>query len=358
MDTATHLLRRGLEVAIGDGEGHERKMPVWGALLLGATFVFFFVALFTINYTFGHILPALLMIESPQEAIVFEPLATEDPDSTINKDPEQVVARPPYITSSFRQTVKHLGGFSGRFRGFWVFVANAFLVQWIANMLIFIPFVPRGVAAVVGSVIMALLPLTWTHIVISEASPKFWFRRIPSLKMWRKVAVPTAVLAVAQQITALVPLELAIIAGLTKDAKYTAQLSPHEQTMLALEGFGIAALSIVLSFLFVLPASVTLTRVQASLLPDTEETIVPFDRSFGGKVIPEIVGGSGVLGMLDAWKSFDWSSRLRLIKAYAKVYALTIVTTIVFTIVLTGEMFLIAGKDWASVLPGDGHKDL
>jgi hypothetical protein len=239
-----------------------------------------------------------------------------------------------------------------------VFVVNAIVVQWIANMLIFIPFVPRGVAAVIGAVIMALLPLTWTHIVISEPSPKFWFRRIPSLKMWRKVAVPTAVLAVAEQITALVPLKLAIIAGLTKDARYTAQLSPHDQTMLALAGFGIAALSITLSFLFVLPASVTLTRVQASLLPDTEETIVPFDRSFGGKVIPEIVGGSGVLSMLDAWKSFDWSSRMRLIKAYVKVYALTFVTTMVFTLCLVGEMFLIAGTDWASVLPGKGHKDL
>ncbi|KAE9364080.1 hypothetical protein N431DRAFT_432173 [Stipitochalara longipes BDJ] len=333
-------------------------MPIWGALLLGATFIFFFVVLFTINYTFGRVLPTLLMIESPQEAIVFEPLATEDPDSTINKDPEQAAVRPAYITSSFRQTIKHLGGLSGRFRGFWVFFANAVLVQWIANMLIFVPFIPRGVANVIGVVILALLPLTWTQIVISEPSPKFWFRRIPSVKTWKKVAVPTAVLAVAEQITALVPLKLAIIAGLTKDAKYTAQLSPHAQTMLALSGFGIVALSIVLSFLLVLPASVTLTRVQASLLPDTEETIVPFDRSFGGKVIPEIVGGSGVLGMLDAWKSFDWSSRLRLIKAYAKVYALTIVTTFVFTIVLVGEMFLIAGKDWASVLPGDGNKDL
>lgn len=357
MEAATHLLRRGFEVAVADNEGEPSQMPIWGALLLGVTFIFFVVVLFTINYTFGHILPTLLMIESPQEAIIFEPLATEDPDSTI-KDPEQAAARPPYITSSFRQTIKHLGGVSGRFRGFWVFVANALIVQWIANMLIFIPFVPRGVATVIGSVIVALLPLTWTHIVISEPSPKFWFRRIPSVKMWRKVAVPTAVLAVAEQITALVPLKLAIVAGLNKDAKYTAQLSPRAQAMLALEGFGIAALSIALSFLFVLPASVTLTRVQASLLPDTEETIVPFDRSFGGKVIPEIVGGSGVLSMLDAWTSFDWSSRLRLVKAYAKVYALTFLATMLFSICLVGEMFLIAGKDWASVLPGKGHKDL
>jgi hypothetical protein len=314
-----------------------------------------------ISYTFGHLLTTLLIIESPQEAIVFEPLATEDPDSTINKDPEQP-AKPAYITSSFRKTVKHLqsvGGFRGRFRGFAIFVVNAILVQWITNMLIFIPFVPRGVAGVIGAVILAQFPLAWTQIVISEPSPKTWFRRLPSAKVWRKVAIPTAVLAVAEQITALVPLKLALIAGLlNKDAKALAQLSPHDQTIMSLKGFGIMILSIVLCFLLVLPAKATLTRVQASLLPDTEETIVPFDRSFGGKVIPEIVGGNGVVSMLDAWKTFDWSSRIRLVKAYAKIYLLTFAVTFFFTICLMAEMFLIAGKDWASVLPGDGNKDL
>jgi hypothetical protein len=40
------------------------------------------------------------------------------------------------------------------------------------------------------------------------------------------------------------------------------------------------------------PADVTLTRVQASLLPDIEETIVPFDQTFCEKVVPEVIGGS------------------------------------------------------------------
>jgi len=360
MEAATHLLRRGFEATIGDTVGEPSKMPAWGVLLLATTTLIFAAITFTISYTFGRVLTTLLTIESPQEAITFEPLATEDPDSTINKDPEQP-ARPAYITSSFRRTVKHLqavGGFRGRFRGLAIFIVNAILVQWIAGMLVFIPFVPQGVAGVVAAVICAQLPLAWTQIVISEPSPKTWFRRIPSPKVWRKVAVPTAVLAVAQQITALVPLRLAVIAGLTQPAKKIAELSAHDQTMLSLKGFGIFGLSVVLGFLLVLPANVTLTRVQASLLPDTEETIVPFDRSFGGKVIPEIVGGSGVVSMLDAWKSFDWSSRIRLIKAYAKIYALTMLATFFFTICIVGEMFLIAGKDWASVLPGDGNKDL
>jgi hypothetical protein len=301
------------------------------------------------------------MIELPQEAIVFEPLATEDPDSTINKDPEEQASRPPYITASFRRTVKHLqsvGGFSARFRGFSIFVVNTFLVQWIASMLALIPFIPRAVAGVISAVICAQLSLGWTQIVISEPSPKTWFRRLPSAKLWRKVAIPTAVLAIAEQIAVLFPIYLAVLAGLSKQPQEISHLSPHERSMMTLKGFGIFALSVALSFLLVVPANVTLTRVQASLLPDNEETIVPFDRSFGGKVIPEIVGGSGVIGMLDAWKTFDWSSRIRLIKAYAKVFALQVAVTIVFIICLVSELFIIVGKDWSKIFPEDGSKDL
>ena len=376
MGVATHIFRRGFEVAMGDQDGPKQNMPAWGAALLAVTLLVFFGIEFTVSlldipswkrtnhqqitYTFGRILPTLLVIESPQEAIGFEPLATEDPDSTINKDPEQP-ARPGYLTSSFRRTIKHLkavGGVRGCFRGFAIFAMNGVLVAWLSMMLLSIPFVPAGVSGVIATVICAQFPLAWTHIVISEPSPRNWFRRFPSPKLWMKVAIPTAVLAIAEQINALVLLKLVGIAGLNRDAKTMAQLSPHEQAMMSLAGFGIVAVSVVLSFLLVLPADVTLTRVQASLLPDAEETIVPFDRSFGGKVIPEIVGGSGVLSMLDAWKSFDWSSRIRLVKAYAKIYALQILVSFFFGLCLAAEMFLIAGKDWASVLPGDGNKDL
>jgi len=363
MNAAGTLLRRGFEAAVGDKDGQSPpiNLPGWGVLMLGTTAAIFFGIMFMIEYTFGRVLPTLLMIESPQEAIGFEPLPTEDPDSTINKDPEDQASRPPYITASFRRTLKLLqsvGGFRGRFRGFSIFVVNAMLAQWIASILTFIPFVPRGVAGVIAAVILAQFSLAWTQIVISEPSPKTWFRRLPSAKTWRKVAIPTAVLAIAEQIAVLVPLYLAMVAGLTQDAKVIAHLSPHERTMMSLEGFGIFALGVVLSFLLVVPANVTLTRVQASLLPDTEETIVPFDRSFAGKVIPEIVGGSGAIGMLDAWKTFDWSSRIRLVKAYAKVFAIQTVVTILFAICLVSQLFIIVGKDLSKVFPDDDNKDL
>jgi hypothetical protein len=296
------------------------------------------------------------MVESP-EAIVFEPLTTEDPDSPINKttDPELLVVEQKPITSSFRTTIRHLrskGGFRARFRGISVFVVWVFLVQWVSGMLgIFLPFL---LAPVVANVLCAQLALAWTHIVISDPNPKPWFRRVPSIKTWKKVAGPTAVLSVAEQAAIVLPAYLTATFNLIGNPDDIANTTPAERWIMALKGFSVFAVSIVLACLVVIPANVTLTRVQASLLPDEVESVVPFDRSFGGKVIPEIVGGSGVIGMLDAWKTFDWNARVRLVKTYAKVFAMEFAIGMLVFVTLVAQITLIVGKDLKKIFPGDG----
>merc|ERR1712058_176813 len=336
MNVAGSLVRRGLDAHAEHGD--KIKIPTWGAVMLISTFIAFLFAMFMIEYTFGRLVPTLVMIESPQDTISFEPLPTEDPDSTINKDPEQP-SKPQLITSSIRRTVRHLGGFSSRFRGLSIFIVNTLAVQWIAGILSVLPIInllPRGFANIVALILCAQLSLTWTHIVISQPSPKTWFRRLAPLKMWKKVAIPTAIFALAEQVAVYIPIYMSILAGLVdKDAQQI----------------------VVLTFLVVIPANVTLTRVQASLLVDTEETIVPFDRSFGGKVVPEIVGGTGMIGMLDAWKTFDWAARIRLVKTYLKVIAMQIGVTFLFTMCIVSQLFIIAGKDWSKLIPEDGNKN-
>jgi len=331
-----------------------------GPVMLISTTVVYLFALFAIEYTFGRVIPTLVMIESPQDSISFEPLATEDPYSTINKDPEQT-SKPQPITSSFRRTLRHLGGFRARFRGLGIFIVNALAVQWIAGILSVLPLInllPRAFSNVVALVLCAQLSLTWTHIVISEPSPKTWFRRLAPVKMWKKVAIPTAVFALAEQTAVYIPIYMCILAGLVdKDAKQIVDSSPTQKTAMSFKAIGILVFGLLLTFLIVIPANVTLTRVQASLLVDTEETIVPFDRSFGGKVIPEIVGGSGMIGMLDAWKSFDWASLIRLVKTYLKVIGMQMAVTFFFTMCLISQLFIIAGKDWSKLVPEDGHKN-
>lgn len=292
------------------------------------------------------------MIESP-ETIVFEPLAADEPDAAINKpvtDPDLVQQQ--FITSSFRTTIRHLqskGGFRARFRGLSMALVYGFVLNLISRILNL--FVPFFLAPIIASVICAHLYLGWTHIVISDPNPKPWYRRIPSIKMWKKVAGPTAILAVAQQAAIALPMHLAATFNFIGKPDDFVNTTNGQRWIMVLEIFLVLALSLALALLVVIPAAVVLIRVQASLLPDELESIVPFDRSFGGKVNPEIVGGNGVIGMLDAWKTFDWNSRVRLVKAYAKVLSMQFALSVLFCLTLGVEIVLIVGKDLKKVFP-------
>jgi hypothetical protein len=314
-----------------------------------------------IEYTFGRIIPTLIMIESPAE-IAFEALPTDNTDGSLNKAPEVETVKPKPITSSFRSSIQLLqskGGFRARFRGISVFIVNSIAVQWVSKFLSAIPFVPAPVSLLGAMVICSNLSLLWTLIVISEPSPKLWFRRMPSLKMWKKVAIPTAHLALAEQIAIFVPFLVAMAMGITEeDPKKLADITAKHSGMMVLKCLAVMALAMILGVFLVIPANIALTRVQASLIPETEETIVPFDRSFNGKVIPEIVGGTGVIGMLDAWKTFDWAARIRVVKAYVKVFAMQMALTFTFIFVIFAQLFMIVGKDWKKLAPKEGAEKI
>ena len=93
------------------------------------------------------------------------------------------------------------------------------------------------------------------------------------------------------------------------------------------------------------------------MLPEEDESIVPFDRTFAGKVKPEILGGSGAVSMLDAWRSFDRSARIRLMKLYFKVFIVSIFTTIMFVMVVIGELRLTMGDEFKGMV-GKAHESL
>ena len=52
-----------------------------------------------------------------------------------------------------------------------------------------------------------------------------------------------------------------------------------------------------------------------------------------------------MVGMLDAWKTFGWGSRLRLVGLYAKIVAIQFTFTVGFLMVLVAEMRLILGGE-------------
>jgi hypothetical protein len=303
------------------------------------------------------------MVESPTAA-VFEPVASEDPDAPLNNklagsvEPELYLVKQAPITAKFRTAVRYLrerAGFWSRFRGISLWIVYHFLFARLSQF--FSVWVPMGIDAILAAVILARLRMGWTHIVISEPSKKYWFQRLPSWGSWKKIVLPTLVLTVCEQITLGLPIALWFAFGLGRfnDPQKIADLNNAECNILLLKGLAVIFLGFFSAVAIVVPAMVTLTRVQASLLPDEAETIVPFDRSFNGKVVPAVVGGSGAISMLEAWKTFDWNARVRLLKLYGKTILMQTAVIFLFAFVIVGQLHLIMGPElskYASWLKG------
>lgn len=315
------------------------------------------------------------MIESPIEA-VYLPLTADShhPDAPLNfdektklgaapgdqdQDQDLLIVKPQPITSSYNNALIHLRSQCGRlssWRGISAAIAHSMLVNNVATMAESI-FGHREFSFIVASILGAQLSLAWTHIVISSPSPKYWFQRLSPIGVFGKVVAPTALLAVTELLTVGMPAVLFRAWGLQAvldDPSIVRAMDCAGHRVLALKFVAVSVLGLFLAIGIMVPANVTLTRVQASLLSDAEETIVPFDRSFGGKVEPEAVGGKGVVGMLDAWKTFSGVSRLRLLNLYAQVFAAQTVIVMLGAVVVGAELFLIMGDDFQQFFAAAG----
>ena len=301
------------------------------------------------------------MIESPTATAftvdstddIDAPLLDQKPEDAKAIEPDLFLVKQKPITSSMRSAVKHLkarGGRLARFRGFHVALIYHIALSVGTNFMTSLfgsPFgsLTRPLAFIVVSVVLARLHMTWTHIVISNPSEKSWYRRIHSGSAIRNIIVPTAVSAIAQ-LSLCLPAFMLSMAGDMSQRPSDFGIAKNDARKFAWFQVAAAAIAfIVIIVLVVIPADVTLKRVQASMLPEEDEAIVPFDRTFGGKVVPQILGGSGAVSMFDAWKTFDRSARVRLLKLYAKIFLIQAVTTILFIIVVVGELRLIMGDD-------------
>lgn len=347
-----HVVRRGMEahqhISQKVATMEDFNPPTWGIVLVALTALVWVIASTATEYTFSRLIPALVMVESTQ-VVLYEPLEkSDDPDATLDSKVEQelLLVKQAPITSSFRSTLKHLrsvGGLRARFRGFRVFavtgVAAIWINQWISY---FLPFMPFGTSEILTAVLLANLSMTWTHVVMSAPSEKAWFRRVPSFQAWKKVAGPTAICAFAQQLAVLLPVGLLVWMDLENISKEDAKkLSKHDRDMVVLKSIAVILATLFMVVMVSFPATVVLTRVQASLLAEDQETIVPFDRTFNGKA-PEF---DGVIGLVEAWKTFHPSSRMRLIKTYIKSFFIQVALAMFFFGVLAAEVVMILGLD-------------
>lgn len=291
------------------------------------------------------------MVEDPSPP-AYEPVSLNDDTQSL---PGDAAASPleadeaggaPHaaITSSLRATHRTLRGISGwasYLRGL-----GAWAAMFAGTMLIYGALtaarVPSLLAGPVSAV--ALLPLytAWVHVVISAPSPRpFWRRLPPFARTFRAAAAPVLLYFFALELSSLVPGLVGRAVGLPQWSAAQPGTVPEAGAADVWKALLVFCLAAALKVFLVVPAHVVLTRVQASLLPEEDETIVPFDRSFRGKLEPAVVGGSGYVSVRDAWATFDRASWVRLVKLLAKLFAVGFVVGLAWMAVVVPELFVI-----------------
>ncbi|KAI0159705.1 ubiquitin carrier protein [Xylariaceae sp. FL1272] len=336
-EIATALYKRG-DTSMPT-EGHQ--MPSWGGPVVFLTVVLFIPLLLIYSYTVQQIYPTLAIIEDPAPP-AYEPVSLND-DSQAFADDSGRSSAPP-ITSSLRGTHRALyarGGFSAMFRGYWCNVFLNIATAFIATVFLGIG-IPAFIAVPIIGVTLVQPFAAWTHIVISTPSSQwFWQRFPPFTRTFKATALPMALYLVAAEVAASLPRGLARLLNISTWNYQNPNTIPDHDKHDLWKGIVIFVVALALQVFLVIPAQATLTRVQASFLPEDHDTIVPFDRSFGGKVEPAVVGGKGYISMAEAWKSFSRESWIRLVKLYVKIFFVGIGLFLTLAAVLIPEYLLI-----------------
>lgn len=205
-------------------------------------------------------------------------------------------------------------------------------------------------ASIPAHLALVQLHTVWLHVVITPPNPApFWKRLTPFGKTFRATVRPIILYALAKEIARGVP----VLVFLMVNGNSEAGINP-------LAALLIAPLFFVLWFFVELPAQIALVRIQASLLPPDEDSIVPFDRSFGGRVNPLfMVGNEGAEGektvatLRDIWETISKAAIWRVAKLVIKVTGLHVGVWMLFFMVI-GATGGLAGVQ-VKLGSGDGH---
>lgn len=364
-----HVVRRGLQdpstlnfIKRAVDDAPRLDIPIWGVFVVAVSFTAASILLYLIDYSLLHVVATLAMVETPSAAItVSASQSAEGPkveaEGRLETGPAITLVHRKPITTSIRGTLRHLVSLAGRWsrvRGLCPFyLYNLCFVlahNIIATVLPGFPGSPIVLAALSGA-LLANLHASWTFKVISMPTNVSFFQRIPARSAWKLLALPAAAQAATPYISLYIISGFAIMLDLHRlDQANPQYFSGAQWTWLIVRFALVLVIAFACATFICLPAMVTQIRVEASLLPDDQDTIVPFDRSFNGKVVPKILGGTGAMGSLDAWRSFNWEARIRLIKLYVKGSFITSALVFVTVSVVALETWLIMGPNIVKII--------
>lgn len=342
-----------------DDETPSYQLPGWAFFVVLADLIIFVPVFLFVTYTLATIVPVLAIIEDPNPP-AYEPVALNEDSRDNAGEPAFNNGKP--VTSSLRATRRLLSGVAGwtsYFRGIGCAIVLAIADSSLNGILssrlplgridsgfgdIQVSLLPLG--SLLASLALVQLHTAWTHIVISGPSKRPFYRRLPAFrKTFEATCFPILAAWAASALSSAVPALLRLALGL----KFTTPNEPpkdgetplHHAASDFWKAMVILVVNVVLILVVVVPTLAVLVRVQASLLPPEEDTIVPFDRSFGGKVEPPVVGGKGYISMKEALTTLDRASWVRIYKVFGKVVAVGVAVYFAFCLVLGVEAVLI-----------------
>ncbi|KAL2796697.1 hypothetical protein BJX66DRAFT_128417 [Aspergillus keveii] len=332
------LVRRGTEMISVRLQARQQPDLIHGwlghAILILTGFAFVFM-IFWVDYTCTHVIAALAAVEV-SDSHAYIRLDSETPaDNSLEDD-----SKP--ITSGLRSAVRHLRARGGgsiwcTFRAFRMFLSYTGF-----TMIIGFVFGAFGATAIpIDSVITSMLSqfvshmlsatwqMAWVHLVIADKSPRSSYRRKLGLQHWPRIAPAAALYSGVTCLALSVPAYAARLAAMTF-------LDTGEYNRGILNFILAGVLPALVLFFVTLPAKAVFIRVAASMLPEEDEPIVPFDRAFGGKV-----RATGQLSLVNAWTTFDWPARKRYFMVALKALGIEIALGVMGVLLVFGELAVV-----------------
>jgi hypothetical protein len=293
-------------------------------------------------------------VEDPLPA--YEPIAmnTDDgsPKDPNDRTPASDVARP--VTSSLRATNRLLRsnfGFRAVFHGFGYATVLGIASMFALGM--FKILLPFSLAHLCSMIVIAPVSTAWVHQIIAAPSragesPKCFSSRIrPFRKIYAAAWFPTFLFWAASNASLYVGTLLARVIGLAHPDPQNpfTPVKFEDDDVVIPKAICVVGVVLALQLLLVVPTHTALRRVQASLLPADEDTLVPFDRSFAGRVEPEVVSGRGFATFGAAVKTVPFASWVRIVLLRVKIFFVTMAVYFFAALAVLAQFALLKKAD-------------
>lgn len=295
-------------------------------------------------------------------------------------DDREKIRRDQVITSSLRKTRKHVAHEAGDFsmlRGLGsngVLFATYLIVEgtthWILSKALNFTKSPpliRVIATYLSRLVIEQGDTAWLHIVISKPKHVFWYRRLPSnfLTIIKLMWMPLLALTIGHEVVDWIS-KWDLLSTSDKQVRYTSStgtvLVPIGEGPIVHMGIWFIIWSCIthiarsfiapaLDVALITPIDAAHRRMQASLLPDEDEPIVPIDTSFDDGPRSGILAQRQPLPFVDALRGLLEKSRyLRLAKLQLKIHILKEVLYVLFWTLMLAEVTALVGLSPLRVL--------